>query len=68
MNVKQVTAALGEDVEPVKSVLHCIQNHPELDSTQIALKLDITHNECMRRILRALEFGLLDVTFLTDKS
>ena len=61
MNVKEVTAALGEDLEQVKSVLRVVQDHPELDTMGIALKLKIQHDECMRLCLRALEFGLIDI-------
>lgn len=64
MNIEQTITALGEDVEPVRTVLCCIRDNPELDHKQIALKLDITHDECLRLILRALEFGLLDRTWV----
>ena len=64
MNKEQVTAALGEDLEPVKSVLRCVRDFPALDSEQIAFELDIAHDECMRLIFRALEFGLLDLKIL----
>ena len=66
MNKEQVIAALGEDVEPVKSVLRCVRDFPTLDSKQIAFELDITHDECCRLITRALEFGLLDINFCKD--
>lgn len=67
MNKEQVTVALGKDLEPVKSILRCVRDHPELDDTQIALKLGIAHDECMRLILRAMEFGLIDINFFTPE-
>ncbi len=63
MNKEQTIAALGEDVEPVRTVLRCIQDHPGLDNIQVAVKLGMTESECMRLILRALEFGLIDINF-----
>lgn len=63
MNKEQVTAALGEDLEPVKAILRCIQDNPKWDSELIALKLGIAGDECMRLLLRALEFGLIDINW-----
>lgn len=67
MNTKQVMAALGDDLEPVRSVLCCVRDHPELDTDQIALRLDILPDECMRLTLRAMEFGLIDINFCEKK-
>lgn len=66
MNKEQTIAALGEDLEPVKSILRCVRDHPELDTEQIALKLDIPLDECTRLALRALEFGLIDINLCKD--